>query len=160
MVLLTVKTLAAASVNVPVLEVIVVPLIVVAVRSPKACVPVKVCPASVLAMEALVVGNIIVVPSVPTNVIVLFTVKTLPATKVRPPPLIVVTVIAPKTCVPVNVWPASVLAKKAFVAGKVNVVPLVPLNVMVALTVSVTPGPRNIDPFPNIESDALLVTPP
>ena len=42
------------------------------------CTPVKVLAASVLAKVALVVGNVMVVPSVPASVRVLLTVKVLP----------------------------------------------------------------------------------
>jgi hypothetical protein len=42
----------------------------------------------------------------------------------------------------------------------VIVVPFVPLNVIEALTVNVTPGGEKIIPFPNMPSVALFVTPP
>jgi hypothetical protein len=47
------------------------------------CVPVNVFAASVLAIVALVVGNVIVVASVPAKVSVLLNVNVLPATPVR-----------------------------------------------------------------------------
>jgi hypothetical protein len=49
----------------------------------KVCTPVNVLAASVLANVAEVVGNVIVVETVPEKVSVLFTVKVLPATKVK-----------------------------------------------------------------------------
>ncbi len=63
-------------VYVPVVKVL--PLSVVAVITPKALVPVKVCPASVRAIVAVVVGNAIAVPSVPDRVIELLKTPNLP----------------------------------------------------------------------------------
>ncbi len=51
----------------------------------KVWLPVKVCAASVRAMVAVVVGNVIVVESVPVNVIVLLTVNTFAAARVSVP---------------------------------------------------------------------------
>jgi hypothetical protein len=67
------------------------------------CVPVKVCPASVLAIVAVVVGNVITVESVPERVIEFVTASVLPAVMfnvfvplaVIVRPLVVVGVIAP-----------------------------------------------------------------
>ncbi len=69
-------------------------------------------------------------------------------------------VIVPNTCVPVNVWPASVRATVALVDGKVIVVESVPVKVSVLLTVRDFPLAMEI-PAPNAsvdESVAVIVT--
>ncbi len=55
------------------------PLMLPAIVLLKVCVPVKVCPASVRAMLAEVVGKVCVVPSVPASVKVLFAVSVFPS---------------------------------------------------------------------------------
>lgn len=93
---------------------------------------------------AVVVGNVIVVESVPARVSELFAVRVFAAAIVKTPvpvvnvfPFTVVATRAPTVCVPVKVFAASVLAIVAEVDGNVMTVESVPESVNVFVTASV-----------------------
>ena len=90
-------------------EVEAVVILVVTSGEVKFCTPVNVCPASVRAIVALVLGNVIVVLSVPSKVRVLFIVKVFPSVPAK---------VVVELCVTVF---ASAIVRIAEVAGAVIV---------------------------------------